>query len=1315
MFGRDGPHAAYVAFQVTNTSGGTLTDLSGTLGDPSAFAGFAFAGGQPATILIGTLTAGQSRTFYWFIEYPCHTAAVISANLTVTVSDSNPGTVALTNTVTAISSISANAGGVLLSSLLGPGFVVGQVIPLDITYAFGNVQVGDVFIFQPAGNTDFDTSCFQLIRAEVLASDITVITVGTQDQLFFTSTVSQGGSGNEVQVRYEFLNKCAAASTTADPYAAQTSGAAGLKYTGNFGDGAFTTTIPPATNALTIAKTVSPTSLMSGAGGTVEYTVTLTNSSAFVVFVTRIQDVLPALFSYDALDVASGVTASNSGTLPANGATGAIEWLGNAPPFNAYEIPASGSLSLIYTATVDPMTPDGLYVNSASSFMDQVQTGPDTATVVVGMPVADVSVTKDDGVTSAVPGQSLTYTIVATNNGPTDDPSVSLTDTFPSDLTCTFTSAAAGGATGNTASGMGNLAETLSMPPGGSVTYTVMCTIDSAATGTLSNTATVTGSVTDPSPGNNSATDADTVLAPMADVSVTKDDGVTSAVPGQSLTYTIVATNNGPTDDPSVSLTDTFPSDLTCTFTSAAAGGATGNTASGMGNLAETLSMPPGGSVTYTVMCTIDSAATGTLSNTATVTGSVTDPSPGNNSATDADTVLAPMADVSVTKDDGVTSAVPGQSLTYTIVATNNGPTDDPSVSLTDTFPSDLTCTFTSAAAGGATGNTASGMGNLAETLSMPPGGSVTYTVMCTIDSAATGTLSNTATVTGSVTDPSPGNNSATDADTVLAPMADVSVTKDDGVTSAVPGQSLTYTIVATNNGPTDNPSVSLTDTFPSDLTCTFTSAAAGGATGNTASGMGNLAETLSMPPGGSVTYTVMCTIDSAATGTLSNTATVTGSVTDPSPGNNSATDADTVLAPMADVSVTKTDGVTSAAPGGTLTYTIVASNAGPSDDPSVTLNDTFPADLTCTFTSVAAGGATGNTAAGAGNLSETLSMPVGSSVTYTVMCTIDSMATGTLSNTATVSSSVTDPGAGNDSATDGDTEIVPETDLAIVKDDAGAEFVPGTNITYTMTVTNNGPSDSSGGTITDVLPAGVTFVSSPSGCTEAGGTVSCPVPALTSGANVVLTIILMVDPGQTATIINTATVAANETDPTPANDSDSEPTPLLGSESDLSITKEASGNLVQPGTNLTYTLTVTNNGPSDSSGGTVTDVLPAGLTFVSSASGCTEMGGTVTCPFGAIPNGSSVALTFVVMVDSEQVDPISNTATVSGNESDPDSSNNSATAGAVSVGVSAIPLLSEWGILLLTALLALLACWKLQAVDLTRGPGKQDPGDRRR
>ena len=129
--------------------------------------------------------------------------------------------------------------------------------------------------------------------------------------------------------------------------------------------------------------------------------------------------------------------------------------------------------------------------------------------------------------------------------------------------------------------------------------------------------------------------------------------------------------------------------------------------------------------------------------------------------------IINGSADVSVAKTDGVTSAVPGLSISYTIVASNAGPSDDPSVTVTDTFPGDLTCTWTSVAAGGATNSAGSGSGNLSETLSLPSGGSVTYTVNCTIASIATDTLSNTATVTGSF-DPNNINNVATDNDTVL-------------------------------------------------------------------------------------------------------------------------------------------------------------------------------------------------------------------------------------------------------------------------------------------------------------------------------------------------------------------------------------------------------------------------------------------------------------------------------------------------------------------------------------------------------------------
>jgi uncharacterized repeat protein (TIGR01451 family) len=260
-----------------------------------------------------------------------------------------------------------------------------------------------------------------------------------------------------------------------------------------------------------------------------------------------------------------------------------------------------------------------------------------------------------------------------------------------------------------------------------------------------------------------------------------------------------------------------------------------------------------------------------------------------------------------------------------------------------------------------------------------------------------------------------------------IPPEADLVVSKSDSVTSAVPGGNLTYTIIASNNGPDDEPTASLADAFPAGLSCTWTSTTAGGATGNTTTGGGNLAETLAMPADSSVTYTADCAIDPAATGTLSGTATIIGSVTDPLPGDNSATDSDTVLTPETDLAVTKTDGVTSAIPGSTVSYTITASNAGPSHAVGATVADTFAADLSgCDWTCVAAGSAT-CTANGSGDINDAVNIPVGDSVTYTATCTIAATAGGTLSNTATVTAdlSANDPNAGNDSASDNDTALI--------------------------------------------------------------------------------------------------------------------------------------------------------------------------------------------------------------------------------------------------------------------------------------------------
>jgi trimeric autotransporter adhesin len=763
---------------------------------------------------------------------------------------------------------------------------------------------------------------------------------------------------------------------------------------------------------------------------TVTYQFDLTNNGPSTVFNETVLDTVTAFLS----GVTWTCTADPGSSCGAAAGAGDLNTTATIFPLTLVHYAVTGTVK---SSVVGTMT-NTVTVSAAGDTSPGNNSASDTDTVT---PLADLAITVTDGVTTAAPGGSVTYTITASNAGPSDVTGATVADTFPASLTTTWTCVGAGGGT-CTASGSGNINNTVNLPAGGSVTYTVSATISAGATGTLSNTATVTapGGVTDPTPGNNSATDSDT-LSSSANLAITVTDGVTTATPGGSVTYTITASNAGPSNATGATVADTFPASLTVTWTCVGAGGGT-CTASGSGNINDTVNLPAGGSVTYTASATISSAATGTLSNTATVTapGGVTDPTPGNNSATDSDT-LTSSADLAITVTDGVTTATPGGSVTYTITASNAGPSTATGATVADTFPASLTVTWTCVGAGGGT-CTASGSGNINNTVNLPAGGSVTYTASATISAAATGTLSNTATVTapGGVTDPTPGNNSATDSDT-LSSSADLAITVTDGVTTATPGGSVTYTITASNAGPSNATGATVADTFPASLTVTWTCVGAGGGT-CTASGSGNINNTVNLPSGGSVTYTASATISAAATGTLSNTATITapGGVTDPSPGNNSATDSDT-LAASADLAITVTDGVTTAAPGGSVTYTITASNAGPSSATAATVADTFPAALTATWTCTGAGGGT-CTASGSGNINDPVNLPAGGSVTYTVSAAINSSATGTLSNTATVTApaGVTDPTPGNNSATDTDT-------LALV-------FFSGPSATGTGTIT---------------------------------------------------------------------------------------------------------------------------------------------------------------------------------------------------------------------------------------------------------------------
>jgi uncharacterized repeat protein (TIGR01451 family) len=156
--------------------------------------------------------------------------------------------------------------------------------------------------------------------------------------------------------------------------------------------------------------------------------------------------------------------------------------------------------------------------------------------------------------------------------------------------------------------------------------------------------------------------------------------------------------------------------------------------------------------------------------------------------------------------------------------------------------------------------------------------------------------------------------------------------------------------------------------------------------------------------------------------GALVNTATVTPPVdlTDPVPGNDAGTDSNPVGS-QADLAIIKTSRPSPYVPGAPLTYTIVVSNGGPSGANGARVQDTLPAALAAfTWTCTPSGaGASCGTASGSGDIDVLVTLPVGTSVTFTVSGTVPAETTGTLVNTATVEPpvGVTDPVPGNNSS----------------------------------------------------------------------------------------------------------------------------------------------------------------------------------------------------------------------------------------------------------------------------------------------------------
>ncbi|MFY2762447.1 DUF11 domain-containing protein, partial [Arenimonas sp. MALMAid1274] len=519
---------------------------------------------------------------------------------------------------------------------------------------------------------------------------------------------------------------------------------------------------------------------------------------------------------------------------------------------------------------------------------------------------------------------------------------------------------------------------------------------------------------------------------------------------------------------------------------------------------------------------------------------------------------------------------------------------------------------FVSSAASTGTYNSGTGVWAIG---SLANGASATLDIVATVN--ATGPYDNTASVTATTADPTPGNNSDTETPTPVA-QADLSITKavDDPIPDV--GEDVTFTLTVSNAGPSDAAGVSVNDLLPAGYSFVSSSTSAG--TYNAGTGVwtiGNLAD------GATVTLNIVATVN--ATGPYDNTALVTATTADPTPGNNSDTETPTPVA-QADVSITKAVDDPIPDVGENVTFTLTVSNAGPSDATGVSVNDLLPAGYS--FVSSSASVGTYNAGTGVwtiGNLAD------GATVTLSIVATVN--ATGPYDNTASVTATTADPTPGNNSDTETPTPVA-QADLSITKTVDDATPNVGENVTFTLTVSNAGPSAAAGVSVNDLLPAGYTFVSSAASTgTYNSGTGIWAVGSLANGASATLDIVATVN--ATGPYDNTASVTATTADPTPGNNSDTEtPTPVA--QADLSITKTVDDATPNVGENVTFTLTVSNAGPSDAAGVSVNDLLPAGYSFVSSAASTgTYNSGTGVWAIGSLANGASATLDIVATVNA--------------------------------------------------------------------------------
>jgi uncharacterized repeat protein (TIGR01451 family) len=475
-----------------------------------------------------------------------------------------------------------------------------------------------------------------------------------------------------------------------------------------------------------------------------------------------------------------------------------------------------------------------------------------------------------------------------------------------------------------------------------------------------------------------------------------------------------------------------------------------------------------------------------------------------------------------------------------------------------------------------------------------------------------------------------------------------------------VSGGQVTYSLVVTNKGeiPADN--VMLTNQLPAGVI--FVSASVSKGFVGLTMGSSQVANLGMIAPGGSATMTIVGqTNANTPIGTIVDTASVTSQEADPTPTDESIA-INTTVVTSADMKVQISAGVSSVLAGSNLTYTITATNDGPQTAHNVSVS--LPIVAGEAFVSTNSPGASFSGGQVLANLGD---LAAGVSATFQVV--VQAVAAGSLSETATVSSDSIDPVATNNTSTV-ITQVQPTADLQVALASSENPIVLGKDFQYSVVVTNAGPSDATGIVVTDTLPSGVAFVFAVSDQNVApsfsAGVVTLSLPTLKAGATATMTIELNPQAAPGSTLTDTASVAHQEVDPDPTNDSALLKTPVRGL-SDLGITAQCQQGSAYVGQNVSYILSITNQGPNDEPDAVVSWPIPSDASFVSANSplgtGTTTTQGVVNIDLGPVGSGKTVNATLVLTPLPGATGQFATTFSVQGANLDSISTNNTASA----------------------------------------------------